>query len=131
MNEGNASQTDSDIVMEEGFKVLEHDQDLKFTMLVGNDDSSKGAVEKHRTTLAAYEAMKEVVSMNRLSTVVDSNELLEEAGDALVAYENTCTKCFTRIQMILNSTSLLLTWLQTRLLLSFCSTLLAVPYRDT
>lgn len=93
VNDGDTSQTDLDIVMEEGLKVLDHDQDLKLAMLVGNDDSSKDAAEKHRATLAAYKSVKEVVSMN-CPSMVDFNEFSEEAGDALAACEKYLYEIF-------------------------------------
>jgi hypothetical protein len=84
-NEGDASQGDLDIVMREGLRILDG-QSLKVAMLVGNDDRSKVAAEKHCATIASYESVKEVVSMN-CPSMVDFNEFSEEAGDALTACE--------------------------------------------
>jgi len=84
-NEGDVNEADVTIVMEESLKLLESD-DLKVVMLVGNEDSTKIVAEKNRATVAGFDKVKEVITMN-CPSMVDFNEFSEEAGDALTACE--------------------------------------------
>jgi hypothetical protein len=92
LNEGDVSQIDLDIVMEEALKVS-NGQNLKVAMLVGNSVSTNDITEKHRATLVRYESVKEVVPMN-CPSMADFNEFSEKAGEVFTACEKHLYEMF-------------------------------------